>query len=130
MEHPQTPPARMVVVDVSDIDACDCEPVAAALEQFTPLAEALRPGLHAFGARGPSRYFGGEQALAELVARAVTDAVPSASRAGVGVADGLFAAGLAARAASRRPERPQLAHPPLRCPLMSGAAPGILSTRP
>ena len=101
MEHPQTPPERMIVVDLGDIDACDCEPVAAALEQFTPLAEALRPGLHAFGARGPSRYFGGERALAELVARAAAKAVPSASRAGVGVADGLFAAGLAARAASR-----------------------------
>ncbi len=90
----------MVVVDVSDSEAGDCESVAAVLEQFTPLAEALRPGLHAFGARGPSRYFGGEQALAELVARAVTDAVPSASRTGVGVADGLFAAGLAARVAA------------------------------
>ena len=101
MEHPQTPPARMVVVDVSDSEAGDCESVAAVLEQFTPLAEALRPGLHAFGARGPSRYFGGERALAELVARAAAKAVPSASRAGVGVADGLFAAGLAARAASR-----------------------------
>jgi len=91
----------MVVVDLGDIDACECEPVAAALEQLTPLSEALRPGLHAFGARGPSRYFGGEQALAELVVRAVADAVPSASRAGVGVADGLFAAGLAARVASQ-----------------------------
>ena len=101
MEHPQTPPERMIVVDLGDIDACDCEPVAAALEQFTPLAEALRPGLHAFGARGPSRYFGGERALAELVARAAAKVLPSASRAGVGVADGLFAAGLAARAASR-----------------------------
>ena len=87
----------MVVVDLGDIAACECEPVAAALEQLTPLSEALRPGLHAFGARGPSRYFGGEQALAELVVRAVADAVPSASRAGVGVADGLFSAGLAAR---------------------------------
>ena len=91
----------MVVVDVSDSEAGDSESVASALEQFTPLAEALRPGLHAFGARGPSRYFGGERALAELVARAAAKAVPSASRAGVGVADGLFAAGLAARAASR-----------------------------
>ncbi|MYK75245.1 MAG: DNA polymerase Y family protein [Acidimicrobiaceae bacterium] len=80
--------------------ADDWEPVAAALEQFTPEAEALRPGLHAFGARGPSRYFGGERALAELVAKAVAGAMPSASRAGVGVADGLFAAGLAAKAAS------------------------------
>ena len=100
MEHPPAPPERMVVVDVSDSEAGDCESVAAVLEQFTPLAEALRPGLHAFGARGPSRYFGGEQALAELVARAVTDAVPSASRTGVGVADGLFGAGLAARVAA------------------------------
>ena len=93
----------MVVVHLGNSDTRDGELVAAALEQFTPLAEALRPGLHAFGARGPSRYFGGERALAEFVARAVTDAVPSASRAGVGVADGLFAAGLAARAASQTP---------------------------
>ena len=94
---------RMVVVDLGEIDARDCEPVAAALEQFTPLSEALRPGLHAFGARGPSRYFGGEQALAELVAQAAADAVPSASRVGVGVADGLFAAGVAARMAVLAP---------------------------
>ena len=92
---------RIVVVRLGDSDARDGELVAAALEQFTPLAEALRPGLHVFGARGPSRYFGGEQALAEFVARAVADAVPSAPRVGVGVADGLFAAGLAARMAAR-----------------------------
>ena len=98
--QPQAQPERIVAVDLGDIDAHRCEPVAAALEQFTPLSEALRPGLHVFGARGPSRYFGGEQALAELVVRAVAGAVPSAPRAGVGVADGLFAAGLAARAAA------------------------------
>ncbi len=87
----------MAVVCLKDSDPRDIEPVAAALEQFTPLSEALRPGLHAFGARGPSRYFGGEQALSELVVRAVADALGSATRSGVGVADGLFAAGLAAR---------------------------------
>ena len=92
---------RTVVVRLKDSDPRDIEPVAAALEQFTPLSEALRPGLHVFGARGPSRYFGGEQALAELVAQAGADAVPSASKVGVGVADGLFAAGLAARMAAR-----------------------------
>ena len=96
------PPARTVVVDLGRIDAGDGEPVAAALEQFTPVAEAMRPGLHAFGARGPSRYFGGELALAGLVARATAEAAPSASRVGVGVADGLFAAGLAARSAPPR----------------------------
>ena len=94
---------RMVVVRLKDPDPRDIEPVAAALEQFTPVAEALRPGLHAFAARRPARYFGGEQALTELVARAVTDALGSASRAGVGAADGLFAAGLAARAATAPP---------------------------
>ena len=88
------------MVDLGDIDACEFEPVAVALEKFTPLSEAMRPGLHAFGARGPSRYFGGEQALSELVVGAVADAVPSALRIGVGVADGLFAAGLAARRAA------------------------------
>jgi protein ImuB len=93
----------MVAVRLKDPGPCDIEPVAAALEQFTPLAEALRPGLHAFAARGPSRYFGGEPALTGLVVRAVTDALGSASRTGVGAADGLFAAGLAARAATTLP---------------------------
>ena len=91
------PPERMMVVRLDGCEAHDCDPVAAALEQFTPLAETLRPGLHAFGTRGPSRYFGGEQVLSELVAQAVADAVPSAQKVGVGTADGLFAAGLAAR---------------------------------
>ena len=91
----------MVVVDLGDIDARDCEPVATTLERFTPVAEALRPGLHVFGARGPSRYFGGEQALAELVAQATADAAPSVRSVGVGVAGGLFAAGLAARVATQ-----------------------------
>lgn len=93
----------MVVVDLDCADAGDCEPMAVALEQFTPLAEALRPGLYAFGARGPSRYFGGERALVALVAQAAPEAVPSAARIGVGVADGLFAASLAARTAARTP---------------------------
>ena len=70
------------------------------MEQFAPDAETLRPGLHAFGARGPSRYFGGEQALAGLAAQAAAEAAPSASKVGVGVANGLFAAGLAAQAAA------------------------------
>ena len=90
-------PPRMVVADLGDLDASGCESAAAALEQITPVAEALRPGLHAFAARGPSRYFGGEQALADLVATTAAETVPSATRIGVGVADGLFCAGLAAR---------------------------------
>ncbi len=71
------------------------EPVVALVEGFCPHVEVLRPGVCAIPARGPARYFGGEAELASRLSAAV-------SRAGhgcqVGVADGLFAAGLAARA--------------------------------
>ena len=67
------------------------EPIAAAVETLTPRVEVVRPGLCAFATRGPSRYFGGDAALAEKVA----SVVPVPCR--VGVADGRFAAGLAAR---------------------------------
>jgi protein ImuB len=71
------------------------EPVVALVEEFCPHVEVLRPGVCAIPARGPARYFGGEAELADRLAAAV-------SRAGygcqAGIADGLFAAGLAARA--------------------------------
>jgi protein ImuB len=70
------------------------EPVLAVLAEFCPQAEVLRPGLAAIAARGPARYFGGEETLAARLAEAV-------GRLGIsgqaGVADGLFAADLAAR---------------------------------
>ena len=71
------------------------EQVVATVEEFCPRVEVLRPGACAIGARGPARYFGGEQALATKI----TDAVTGRGFAcRVGVADGLFAAQLAARA--------------------------------
>ena len=75
------------------------EPVVAAVESFTPAVEVVAPGLCAFATRGPSRYFGGDAALAASVAAKV-DAVLSVTQAPgcrVGVADGLFAAERAAR---------------------------------
>ena len=76
-------------------DARRFEPVAAAVESLAPGVEVVRPGLVAVPARGPARYFGAERAAAERVVDEVGD------RAGVecqvGVADGLFAAALAAR---------------------------------
>ncbi|MGW2253085.1 Y-family DNA polymerase [Kitasatospora sp. NPDC001660] len=99
------------------------EPVVAAVAAFTPRVEVIRPGLCAIPVKGPGRYFGGEEALASKVRTAVAaalaeepvpDAVPggdaeparpdgapgpcAAPHAQVGVADGLFAAVLAARA--------------------------------
>ncbi|GAA2973344.1 hypothetical protein GCM10010519_05670 [Streptomyces lactacystinicus] len=51
------------------------EPVVAAVEAFTPRVEVIRPGLCAIPVKGPGRYFGGEEALAGKVGRAVADAL-------------------------------------------------------
>ncbi len=71
------------------------EPVVALVEEFCPHVEVLRPGVCALPARGPARYFGGEAELADRLAAVVSQAGYGCQ---VGVADGLFAAGLAARA--------------------------------
>jgi len=70
------------------------EQVAAVVESFCPRVEVVRPGLCAVPVRGPSRYFGGEQTVAGLVRDAVT---ALGVECAVGVADGVFAAALAAR---------------------------------
>lgn len=107
-------PGMTVVAADPARDAREFEPVVSALEAFTPGVEIVRPGLAGFATRGPSRYFGGD----EEMARRVLDAVGAVSEAAVrgpaggrgrsgvaadgagcrvGVADGRFAAGLAAR---------------------------------
>lgn len=65
-----------------------------AIDRFTPLIEIVRPGLCQLAIRGPSRYFGGDEAVVEQI-RAAVAALDVAVR--IGVADGPFAAALAAR---------------------------------
>ncbi|GAA4851979.1 DNA polymerase Y family protein [Actinomycetospora corticicola] len=79
----------------ADRDARAFEAVAAAVEELTPGVEVIRPGLVVLAARGPARYFGGE----EVVAERLVDHVAGRARVEcqVGVADGVFAASLAAR---------------------------------
>ena len=94
-----------------DLDARCFAPVAAALEDLAPRVEVLAPGCCVIATRGPSRYYGGDEALAGLVHRTVAGVLASASSTAVsvGIADGLFAAGLAGRAASvRTPSMPVL----------------------
>jgi len=80
-------------------DARAFEPVAAAVEAFAPRVELTRPGLCSVATRGPSRYFGGDEPLAARVVAAVREVLGAgAAHVGVGVADGAFAASLAARA--------------------------------
>ena len=76
------------------------EPVPAALEALTPRIEITYPGACAFPTRGPSRYHGGDEALAELATAVASEALGGRAPVRVGVADGPFAAALAAR---RRP---------------------------
>src|SRR5688500_16050700 len=81
-------------------DARTFEPVVAALDELCPRIEILRPGRCALASRGPARYFGGEAALVDKVASTlapvpVVSLMPGGAR--IGIADGPFAAMLAAR---------------------------------
>ena len=80
-------------------DARSFEPVVAALaERIAPRIEVVTPGHLAFATRGPSRYFGGDAALAQLAAELAGGVLGRRAEPGVGIADGPFAALLAARA--------------------------------
>ncbi|MCZ7436331.1 DNA polymerase Y family protein [Micromonospora sp. WMMC241] len=76
-------------------DARAFEPVVAAVEEVVAGIEVIRPGACATAARGPSRYLGGEEAAAERIVEHVAQSCAVESQ--VGIADGVFAAGLAAR---------------------------------
>lgn len=80
-------------------DARVFEPVAAAVEAMAPRVEVVRPGTLAVPSRGPSRYFGGDQAVADRAADLVAAVIGGS--VGTGVADGLVAATLAARTGGR-----------------------------
>lgn len=89
------PGLRMVEADlVAEVRAF--EEVAGALDAITPRLEVSGPGTLVFPSRGPSRYFGGDAALAEKVVEVVREVGVDDVR--VGVADGVTAARLVARA--------------------------------
>jgi hypothetical protein len=87
--------------------------VVEVVASFSPAAGAVRPGVCAVPTRGPSRYFGGDVRLAQRIATALGRRIATALgqtntalgqvEGHIGVADGLFAAVLAARAAGDEP---------------------------
>jgi protein ImuB len=99
-------------------DAREFEPIVRAVAEIAPRVDLVEPGWLSIAARGPSRYFGGDEAMAEHLRRSVLDVVASladvdggvetrvgaAGGVGVGVADGRFAASVAARLGVRRRE--------------------------
>jgi protein ImuB len=66
-----------------------------ALSVLCPFTEPVRLGLLVLPLRGPSRFFGGEEAVLATVSQSVRDLV--GCEPSLGVADGLFCAELAAR---------------------------------
>jgi len=123
------------------------EPLASALDGVTPRVEVTRPGTLAFATRGPSRYFGGDDALArrtsELAVDAVNrvvDGIGGAATIGrtdrhvamwVGVADGAFAALLAAhRAEAQAASEPGGGGEAPAMVVAPGASPSFLADQP
>jgi protein ImuB len=90
-------PGLVVAEADPQVEARAFERVARAVETFTPRFVLEEPGRLTFPTRGPSRYFGGDSAMAVRCLDAVRDIGITDAR--VGVADGGFAAMLAARAA-------------------------------
>jgi len=89
----------VVVLDADPIaDARQFEPVARAVEAFTPRLVLDRPGVLGLPTRGPARYFGGDGPLAARVREAVESV--GVTDVCTGVADGAFASRLAARRAT------------------------------
>jgi protein ImuB len=88
---------QLVVVDYDATrDARAFEPVVAAITELAPGVEVVRSGVCALAARGPARYYGGEEEAAERLVEHT--ALTCGVDAQVGIADGVFAAVLAARA--------------------------------
>jgi protein ImuB len=91
-------------------DAREFEPIVRAVAEVAPRVDLIEPGWLSIAARGPSRYFGGDDAMAEHLRRVALDVISvqpdteDGAGVGVGVADGRFAASVAARLGVRRRE--------------------------
>ena len=92
---PEWPVAVAAVsAEEPDRDARAFEPVVVAVEALAPGVEVVYPGLVAVPARGPTRYFGSEPEVAERIVDLV--AAQAGVQCRIGIADGLYAATLAA----------------------------------
>ena len=73
-------PEAVLLADDPARDARAFEPVVGGLEALTPRVEVTRPGTCAFATRGPSRYYGGDDALADRVGRGARRRAPGPPR--------------------------------------------------
>jgi protein ImuB len=94
-------PALVVLPRDEGAEVRAFEPVVQAIESLAPGVEISRPGIASVGARGPTRYFGGETAVVHALSRALITRLGDLAAVGsdvlIGIADGPFAAEQAAR---------------------------------
>lgn len=90
-------PELLVLPRDEAMEARIFEPIVAAIESIAPGVEITRPGLVAIGARGPSRYFGSEDAVLHALSRTLSSLCELSADVLIGVGDGAFAAEQAAR---------------------------------
>ncbi len=111
--------ALVIVPADDDRDHRLFSPCIDIVEGLVAGVQVMRPGLVALAARGPARYYGGERAALLALRGALT--ADGLDDVRLGVAEGAFAAELAARATS--------ADEPLRI-IPEGATPAFLSPAP
>ena len=110
-------PHLVIVPYNSDRDARMYEPLVQSIGTLVPLIDVENPGSLLLATRGPSRYVGGDDALAVRLLTLAREGLSHTSHGldtdevitaggglGVGIADGRIAATLAARSSSRRGE--------------------------
>ena len=97
-------PDALVLEHDLDRDARAFEPVVRAIAEMAPRLEVVEPGWVCLAARGPSRYFGGDAAMAARIVRVVGESAAVPVVVGVGVAEGRTASAIAARRAARTAE--------------------------
>ncbi len=73
------------------------EPVAAALTDITPQVEITGPGVVGFPTLGPSKFFGGDLAMAAKITQTLEPVLRDRGQLYMGIADGVFGARLAAK---------------------------------
>ena len=84
-----------------------------ALNELTPRLEIVEPGWLCVEARGPSRYYGGDESLAKRIVATIgrTMGRRDLTGLGIGIADGRFASAVAARLAVSSPTRTMVIAP-------------------
>ena len=106
-----------------DRDARQFDPVVRAVNELTPRLEIVEPGWLCVEARGPARYYGGDERLSERIVTTIGLALGGRPACvaqerndrltglGIGIADGRFASAVAARLAVTTPTRTMVITP-------------------